>query len=231
MTTPERNGVAAPDGGPAVSPHAAMLQGALERVGELDYRVRMLGSDLANIGGTVASLTNLAHEVTALHDLVRASMAQPEEDAAAGDECSVVDWSSLNRAEATEAWERLYAWLDGWLVPTYRVSVRQLPVCWPFHAAMREELSWLRTTWVQAYRRGPLVPAAAGAEWHTRWFPAALSRISGHAKAAGCSPGSHEEVPLSQWFNGGAPPPAADLSTCVCWLDAGRVQDVSGRPA
>jgi hypothetical protein len=39
------------------------------------------------------------------------------------------------------------------LVPWYELTRDELPDCWALHAPVVVELSWLRTTYVQAYHR------------------------------------------------------------------------------
>ena len=75
------------------------------------------------------------------------------------------------------------------LVPRYELTRDELPDCWALHPPVVAELSWLRTAYVQAYltRSTPQL----GADWHTRWRPAVLTRIRELIKPDECSPGKH----------------------------------------
>jgi hypothetical protein len=217
----------APDGGPGGTSPAAMLVDAIGRVALVENRVMLLSSDLAEIG---AGQDDLKNGVTALQgvlfrlqDSVDALTAAPAD---ADDETALVDWSNLDRDEAEAEWARLYTWLETVLVPTYRVELVQLQPCWTHHPAVREELSWLRCCWFQAYRRPGSSGSAAG-EWHTRWLPGALDRIAGHFKRAECNLGKHEGATLPEHIRQAS---GNTLSTRALWLDDGRLDDIANRP-
>lgn len=197
-------------------PHALMLEDAMRRLALAESRLSQLGSDLSEIG---AAQQDMHKSVTLLRDQL--STQQGDGDDGTG----IVDWSSLTRKQAVKAWANLYSWLDEWLVPVYGVQVRTLLPCWPHHPAVREELSWLRCAWMQAYRR-PSSTASAAAEWHTRWRPAALSSIGGWFEHAGCNGGVHGGTPLPEHLRAADP---AELSLRQWWMDDGREADIAAR--
>src|SRR5699024_4685885 len=151
-----------------------------------------LGSDLSETAAMVADVQTVQadqqRQINTLADQVATLPGGAPVGEDGEDETQAVDWSQLDRASAEREWTRLYDWVDGWLVPTYRITIKQLPVCWPHHPAVRDELSWLRACWAAAYRVPDASPAAA-AEWHTRWLPACLDRITTHT--TGCTSGQH----------------------------------------
>jgi hypothetical protein len=75
------------------------------------------------------------------------------------------------------------------LVDWYEITRAGLPDCWPLHRPAVVELSWLRTSYTQAYQ--PMSPPQLTAEWHTRWRPAALANIAAAIPTEWCRPGEH----------------------------------------
>lgn len=223
----------APDGGPGKLSPAVMLSDTIGRVAVVEQRVSQLGADISEIGamthdvkegmaGVERSLRDLNMRVVAL-----AGADEDDEEEEEDDETALVDWSSLDRAGALREWDRLYQWLDTWLVPTYEISVEYLGCCWTYHPVVREELSWLRVTWAQAYRR-PRASGAAAGEWHTRWLPTTLDRIRQQMRRRGCSGGRHvtpdgrdhilpEEYRKIESY---------ELATMRTWLDDGRLAHI-----
>ena len=86
-------------------------------------------------------------------------------------------------------WPILARWVGEVLVPRYELTRDELPDCWALHPPVVAELSWLRTAYVQAYLTRS--PPQLGADWHTRWRPAVLTRIRELIKPDECSPGKH----------------------------------------
>lgn len=217
----------APDGGPGGSSPAAMLADAIGRTAVLEHRMTLVSSDLSEIGAGQEDLkkmtSGIGRQLEALQLAVAMLGAEPAE---VDDETALVDWSTLDCEEAETEWERLYTWLDQQLVPTYRLTVTQLHACWTSHAAVREELAWLKACWFQTYRR-PGSPGSSAGEWHTRWLPGALERIAAHLHRAGCTLGSHEGEQLPEEAR---PAAGSVLSTRALWLDDGRVADIAERP-
>lgn len=219
----------APDGGPVgTGGPMTMLTDVIGRLAIAENRLSQLGGDLSEMGAdqidTTDSVKALATEVDRLAAAI-AELIDAEEEPEA-DETQLVDWSTLDQTSAVTEWDRLYTWLAEVWVPTYRITTQQLPVCWPDHPAIREQLSWLRVAWAQAFRR-PRGSGGAAGEWHIRWMPAVLDAIAGIVKAASCNAGKHLDQPLPPELRAGG---LHDLSTPQRWLHAGRDADIRSRP-
>lgn len=212
---------------PATGP-AAMLTDTIGRVAVVESRVSQLSSDLSETAAMVADVQNVQaaqqEQISRLATQVSLLGGTPLDEEEAEDSGQIVDWSRLDRAAAEREWQRLYEWVDGWLVPTYGVTVGQLRLCWPHHPAVREELSWLRCCWVAAYRAPGASPTAA-AEWHTRWLPSCLDRIRQHTKQ--CNAGKHLDWHLPEELRHAVSD--ADLSRAAYWLHDGRDADLAAR--
>ena len=100
-----------------------------------------------------------------------------------------VDWAGLSAEQAAAQWPILARWVGRVLVPRYQLTRDDLPDCWALHPPVVTELSWLRTSYVQAYLTRS--PPQLAADWHTRWRPAVLTRIRELIKPDECSPGKH----------------------------------------
>lgn len=217
----------APDGGPAATSPAAMLADTIGRVAIAEHKLSQLGSDLGEIGARQIEVHDVVKALQQQIDGLQFQMTTlanlPDDDD--DDETVLVDWSGLDKAGALREWDRLYLWLDTWLVPTYQVAINQLRPCWTYHARVREELSWLRVCWAQAYRRPGSTGSAAG-EWHLRWLPGALENIKDHFNKAGCNLGRHEDQTLPDHIRS---LPSDELSHMTRWLDEGRLADIERR--
>ncbi|MEO6087009.1 MAG: hypothetical protein ABIQ18_28245 [Umezawaea sp.] len=112
-----------------------------------------------------------------------------------------VCWVGMAAEDAEQIWPLLGEWVDQVLVGRYFVTRAQLPDCWALHPGAVEELTWLRTCWLNAFlRTAGAVPAA---EWHTRWrmasldgVTAAVEREADAVAADRCGPGLHLGVVL-----------------------------------
>ena len=100
-----------------------------------------------------------------------------------------VDWAALTAEQAAVQWPVLARWVGEVLVARYEVTRDELPDCWALHLPVVAELSWLRTAYVEAYlsRSSP----ETAADWHTRWYPAVLTRIRDADQVHECVPGKH----------------------------------------
>lgn len=90
--------------------------------------------------------------------------------------------------------------LRGWLEAVYLryTDATGLPECWTWHPDVVEELVWLMNAWLAAYQ-GPAAAVGLVADWHDRYRPGVVRRIT---KTAGsCSFERHQTRP------GWAPPP------------------------
>lgn len=205
---PPGNGAAPPGAGPASSPRRdrllSELAGELRAAREEHRRdvaqlradlaglstlvgenADLLGQALPRIGGLDDELADLAERVDGLTVTVAAyGGADADEPDAA-----LVDWPSLSADRAAAEWQALGDWVAGVLGPFYELTRAQLPDCWPLHRPAVLELVWLRRSYVAAHR--PDAPAAAAADWHTRWRREALASIATAISDKWCRPGEH----------------------------------------
>ena len=100
-----------------------------------------------------------------------------------------VAWHSLNTVQAAGEWSRLAEWLDDVFVPWIEITRGELPDCWALHRTAVIQLSWLRTTQLQAYSHN--ADPTLAAEWNVRWAPAALNKIRIAITDDLCRPGEH----------------------------------------
>lgn len=161
-----------------------------QEINDLTQQVGKLAEQAREHGGLLSELAPEVQDqretLAKLVDLVKDMAGAEVDDGDAVDpDLTVVAWHTLDQQQARRAWDSLVTWLDEVAVPVYRITRSQLPDCWPRHAAIRNELSWLRTAHAQAYREG--ASAALVGEWHTRHLPAVLDRIHGHATGWGRS--------------------------------------------
>ncbi len=157
--------------------------------------VRTQLDDLAGIG---AALTGLADAVTAVElkvdNLAAAESEQP---------IRMWDWTTMDTDQAQVAWNVLLEWVEKVLVGTYNaVSAREMdqsdpkiPACWYRHPNAVAELSWLCQEWMRIYRTSKGTPGAAG-EWHDRWLPGVLRRLSRSMSACADYDPEHQDHKL-----------------------------------
>ena len=62
-----------------------------------------------------------------------------------------MDWAGLTEEQAKAQWPILARWVGEVLVPWHELTRDDLPDCWALHRPVVVELSWLRSTYVQAY--------------------------------------------------------------------------------
>ena len=98
-----------------------------------------------------------------------------------------VRWPFLTDAEAAAEADRLQCWVD-WLVARYQLDARTVPPCWMQHGALVEELSSLRTAWLEAH--DPSSDGGAPLDWHHA-FHLARQRLTDWTARSGCRPGEH----------------------------------------
>lgn len=200
--------------------------------------LRSLAGDLAEIGGEVRTVSErsirLERALAVLSSRIEQVAEQLEAEEDETPDTAPIAWHALDSVAAAEAWEGLLTWADEVLCPTYEITRGQLPDCWTRHPAMRNEVSWLRTSHAQAY----LSTAHAGgaAEWHLRYLPGALSRIAGHAQGWGqsdetprsCLKGTCRLGPLPQpWERRSS---GFEPSRREVWDLAAVKQDIENRP-
>lgn len=153
----------------------------------------------------VDALEELPGRVDQLADTVvrLAETIRPATD----DDSGVTSWLDLPRRhdDAHRVLEELVDWLG-------RVYLRYadaagLPECWMWHPDVVEELIWLMQTWQAAYHTGRGASVTLAADWHDRYRPGVVRRIT--QTAGNCSiqrhrsrdgrarPGTAPTVPLT----------------------------------
>lgn len=202
-----------------------LIQDTAEKLGVLEYRLEAIAQGQDDTSSTVSELSKTVHklgnQVSGLTDMVTALTNKSEDD----DESppAVTNWRDLSQEKAADAWRSLHSWIDEVLVGIYEVSTSQLPSCWAWHKSVRAELTWLRAAYDQAMEsdRGSAV-----GEWHTRWLPGALDRISKHLDRYGCNVmDENTRRPVGHAHAHGPPPPSTEGTWDMeAWLD-----DIGGR--
>jgi len=87
---------------------------------------------------------------------------------------SVVNWRTLEDADAPETWTALGEWVT-WFTRRYNLPARKIPPCWFKHGALVEELSALHTAWLVSY--DSLDAGYGPIGWHER-LAAAIPRLA-----------------------------------------------------
>lgn len=126
-------------------------------------------------GQTASRLTRTPRDVAADKARAGSTASSP----------SLVEWHVMTEPEHTLAWAQLRAWTT-WLIGRYRLALEdRLPVCWPQHPELVEEL-WALHAWrTEAY--GPDGTGQSAVYWHQ-----ALITLLNHTStwwAAGCRAG------------------------------------------
>ncbi|WP_426518781.1 hypothetical protein ACPPVQ_03780 [Diaminobutyricibacter sp. McL0618] len=104
---------------------------------------------------------------------------------------TVVNWRTLERADALQAWTDLGEWV-AWFTRRYNLPARKIPPCWYKHGPLVEELSALHTAWLVSY--DSLDAGYGPIGWHER-LAAATPRLAGWYNGE-CHNG-HTELPQS----------------------------------
>lgn len=196
--------------------------------------LRQLAGDVSELGGEQAThqdeIKRLDAGYRTLSGLVQEIADTVQAQQAEADDLTPVNWPQLDRELAEDEWRKLFAWFEQ-VAADYEIRRDQVPDCWTRHAAMRNELSWLRTAHRYAY--SPSAVSGAAAEWHLRHLPGALNRITDHAKrpedeAMRCADGScrgelvHDPNPPISAFG--------EITRPEVWCFKGVEADLARRP-
>lgn len=146
-----------------------------DNVGEVAGVVAELAPQLAEVRGEVSELQGQVEE------LLKAP-AEPTNPP--------IPWPALTAEDAQREWHALGQWVAEVLVPWYELTRGQLPDCWALHRPAMLQLSWLRTSYIEAFL--PRSHPSQAAEWHTRWLSAALDNIATAIPTQFCRPGEHK---------------------------------------
>jgi hypothetical protein len=87
-------------------------------------------------------------------------------------------WLTMTDQEREEKFSELFDWVETVLRPQYPGYLSEaIRPCWPNHPEARWELAWLYQLWSLAYLTKRPTPRDV-ADWHDRWFPSVLRRLS-----------------------------------------------------
>jgi hypothetical protein len=102
-------------------------------------------------------------------------------------------------SSAARAAEQLLTGLTGWVGGVYLRypdAAQTLPECWLWHPEVVEELLWLQSAWLAAYRPG--AASTAVGDWHDRQRPGVVRRIRDYAGLCSLEqhqPGADQRTP------------------------------------
>lgn len=157
------------DGSPSVAALAVQVSGLRRDVEALAVRVDVLTRTQEEHAVVLEGFTELRGQVEQILALVS------EDDNASP---SGWFWLTMDELAREEKFGELFDWVETVLrtqYPDYLAG--QIRPCWPNHPEARWELAWLYQLWSAAY----LVKRPAwkdAADWHDRWWPGALRRLS-----------------------------------------------------
>lgn len=155
-------------------------------VAGLAREVEALRTAVVGLRGLPAQVDDVTRVVQELAERVAALATRPRK---------VVSPSWLVLPEDLAAAQEVLADLVGWLGEVYlryAGAAKALPECWLWHPDVVEELLWLMHSWQAAYRE-PNASVALAGDWHDRYRPGVVGRIS---KSAGnCSLEKHQPKP------------------------------------
>jgi hypothetical protein len=101
----------------------------------------------------------------------------------------------------------------------YPDATAGLPDCWLWHPDVIEELLWLMHTWLAAYR-DTHAPGSAAADWHDRYRPGVIRRIT--TLAGRCSLENHQSRDGQPLPGGPVVPVAGATEQIVTWWATSR---------
>lgn len=97
-------------------------------------------------------------------------------------------WWCVDQAEGEEMLASLRQWVETFFRRHYPGYADRLPRCWANHPEAVWELSTLRAEWDRIYADEDNRDLQGALNWHDKWLPGALSRLSGAIRCdeAGC---------------------------------------------
>ena len=157
------------DGSPSVAALAVHLNGLRREVESLATKMDTLTRTQQEHTAVLDDITELRHQVEQI-----LTTLTDEGDA------SPAEWFWLRMSEQVrdEKFAELFDWVESVLraqYPDYLTD--QIRPCWPNHPEARWELACLYQQWSLAYLAKRPAPKDA-AEWHDRWSPGVLRRLS-----------------------------------------------------
>jgi hypothetical protein len=157
------------DGSPAVAALATHVSKLSQDLKSLTAKVDALATTQHKHVVVLSGMSELRRQVEEIH----AILAEEADGSPAA-----WFWLTMTEHERDEK----FAELSDWVETVFRVQypdylADQIRPCWPNHPEARWELAWLYQQWSLTYLAERPAPRDA-ADWHDRWSPGALYRLS-----------------------------------------------------
>ena len=157
----------------------AALAVLAERLAGLTARVETVEAAVRGQAQSLAEAAGLARKVSELSEAVIGT-AGGKGSGDFGGHPRI--WAAMPDAARVDALRDLARWVAAVLLARYPQTVEVLPPCWPAHPAVVEELDALYWTWTGWATAGSEARARDAADWHDRWLPGVLARITPELK-------------------------------------------------
>lgn len=165
MTGPSADGT----GSPALAALATHVSRLSQDLTSLSAKVDALTSTQREQAVVLNGISELRRQVVEIH----AILADEAEDSPAA-----WFWLTMSDQERDEKFAELSDWVETVFRAQYPDYLADhIRPCWPNHPEARWELAWLYQQWSRVYLAKHPEPKDA-ADWHDRWSPGALHRLS-----------------------------------------------------
>jgi hypothetical protein len=153
----------------------------------------------SSVAGLAREIDALRHDVTGLLPLpgrldelagLLARLAEATAATSPTHRGGVISW--LDLPDQPDIAEQVLTGLVDWMARIYLRypdATAGLPDCWAWHPDLIEELLWLQHAWLAAYH-DEHAPITAAADWHDRYRPGVVRRIT--TTAGRCSLENHQ---------------------------------------
>jgi len=158
-----------PDASPSVAALATHVNGLRRDLKSLAAKVDVFTKTQQEHAVVLGGISELRRQVEQILAIVT-----DEDDASP----AAWFWLTMTDQERDEKFGELSDWVETVLRAQYPdYLAEQIRPCWPNHPEARWELAWLYQQWSLAYlARLPALKDAA--DWHDRWAPGVLHRLS-----------------------------------------------------
>ena len=176
-----------------------------------------LASEVESVRRRMEPLHGLPARMEQLVTMVERLSDELEDFLSRSGPAAIPSWLMLptNTATVQTVLEDLTAWLDAVFL-RYPDATTALPDCWLWHPDVVEELLWCQHAWLAAYQ-GPAASVALAGDWHDRYRPGVVRRIT-HS-AGRCSLENHVSPP-----DPAATPLAEATDAITTWWSENRDQ-------
>ena len=140
-------------------------------------QVMMLRVEIKQLGGEIEEITKFAGEIEKLGEKLDQAVSKRQ----AADSPAPY-WFSLTREEQAARLIELRTWVDQVAYAQYPGYMARLAPCWANHPEAVWELSTLRAEWDRIYGDEDNRDLKGALNWHDKWFPGVLSRLSAWIK-------------------------------------------------